>query len=456
MRDFLDEYPEHRDLEVTDVEIGVDPNTKIQVRNFAGEVEKRTAASLMGLDVLNNWEEVAQQIHPHGSRRYRHFPLEFLLWAERRLSGGGVVEPELMSEMPSLDELRDLLEAGRRPVTILPPGATQDVSGGWGSLKAHNNAAVDAYWMVTHDLYHLRRWNQFGPELGSALRQDMVYIYDSLKRALGAYPQSVQENYKIHEAQDQILSGPGFRDESSGNYQRVFSNLNLFFKEGLEPHLKDELVMAFRRHLAAELKDPPRREKILGEFDVGFQVPRSLSADFVALSRAEIDALVLCLIRGDEQARAILEEQASGYRYAFDKLAQIDLVDDGRITFLENFLKENDGKPEDLAAEKGSALARTQPSDKEKAERKERVEFTDRVKFSPEEESLAEKARSMTPEEMTKFLDENPLDWTWNRRIQWVHRFSLTPALKWLWKTSLNPPNLPFNFDAHADVAILA
>lgn len=78
------------------------------------------------------------------------------------------------------------------------------------------------------------------------------------------------------------------------------------------------------------------------------------------------------------------------------------------------------------------------------------------LKFSAEDKEWAEQALTRSEEDVSRFLEDNPLNWSWNRRIQWARRFTVTTALPWLWRTHLNPPDLPFTLDGQAAHAIFS
>jgi len=77
-----------------------------------------------------------------------------------------------------------------------------------------------------------------------------------------------------------------------------------------------------------------------------------------SLSKEEIDALILCVIRGDEEARTRLEEEAKGGNFhASARLDGIDRTKNGRAAFVEKFLDEaNVDRYIELAKESPEAL----------------------------------------------------------------------------------------------------
>jgi len=272
---FLAEHPEAEDLKVTEIEVAYDPNATLRIRNYQDRREARGVCELTGWNSLQNFGEVYNFIHPPGTRTYRYLPLPLLLWAEEVAGEGRGLRPRFFPDLVSLDQVRSLLKRRARPVSLIVPlrrpaeiPGQGPREGRYGSMTIHE-VTGDEQWAAIHDLYHLRRWDQWREPQGPMLRADVLAIEGSFQRLLQRVPLGLRGASMFHEASDQILSGPSA--EGLGVYHQGFINLKYFLERDLPKELVRGFAAQFREQLQSDLSRNPRIHRMLEEFDEVFR-----------------------------------------------------------------------------------------------------------------------------------------------------------------------------------------
>ena len=217
---------------------------------------------LMGSNYLSVNQELYEGVLLKYKGIERHYPLAFLLWAERERNGDQGVKLQFTSKISSLDELRDLLEKDTRPFVILaksPEDQGEDMHGPYFLHDAPHNELKSVY----HENYHQYRWNQHGPVMRLKIAKEMIQLYDGLKLTLSRIDPNLLVMHDVHEALDELLSGPPSGYNMEELYGRPFWYLNYHLSKNLGSDVRQKIAQAFYHQVQEDFRENPNLQDIL-------------------------------------------------------------------------------------------------------------------------------------------------------------------------------------------------